>query len=65
MLRVEMNKDAFDKYTLRINYEQAKKLQSLIESNIDFNKLSVGDVLDLNMITVQLEDIINLEENNV
>lgn len=55
-------KDIFDNHTIKLNYAQAKRLNSLVEEYIDFSKLTVGDVLQLNKVQVQLEEIIEAEE---
>lgn len=47
-----------------VNYAQAKRLLSLINEYTDFSKLTIGDVLDLNKITVQLEEVIKEENKN-
>lgn len=47
---------------ININYAQAKRLLSLINEYTDFTKPTVGDVLDLNSVTVQLENIIEKQE---
>lgn len=40
-----------------VNVEQAETLLKLIQDKVDFSKLNIGEVLQLNMITVQLEEI--------
>lgn len=58
-------RDMFGRYPLRIDANQAKMLLSLINNNTDFHKLTVGDVLDMNMLTHQLEEIIKSEPKKV
>lgn len=59
---MSLDKDIMDKYDIRVNYIQAKRIHSLINEYVDFSKLTVGDVLDLNYVLVQLEDVIQEEE---
>ena len=50
------------KSRILVDYKQAKRILSLINEYTDFQKLTTGDVLDLNSITVQLEEIIEAKE---
>lgn len=59
-----MNIDIFGRYPIRVNYVQAKRILSLINEYTDWQKLNVGDVLDLNLVAAQLEEIIEKEEAN-
>lgn len=55
-------KDDFGKYKIRITPEIAIRISNLISEHTDFENLTAGDVLDLNMLIVQLEEILNNEK---
>lgn len=54
-----------NKYKVYVDYAQSKRILSLINEYTDFSKLTVGDVLNLNLVTAQLEEIIESVEVNV
>lgn len=56
-----MTKDTFNRHPLRVNVDQAQLLLELI-NGYDYKGLTTGEVMDLNMLAVQLEDIIIQEE---
>jgi hypothetical protein len=58
-----MKIDQFGKAKIRMSYAQAKRVLSLIQEYHDFSKLNVGDVLELNDLTLQLEEFIREREN--
>jgi hypothetical protein len=59
-----MKTDQFGKAKIRMSYAQAKRVLSLIQEYHDFSKLTVGDVLELNDLTIQLEELIKEKEND-
>lgn len=58
---ISMTKDTFNRHPLRVNVDQAQLLLELI-NGYDYKGLTTGEVMDLNMLAVQLEDIIIQEE---
>lgn len=58
-----MTTNSLGKHYLTVDINQARLLLKLIEQNVDFETLDVGNVLDMNMITVQLEQIIKELDN--
>lgn len=58
-----MTKDTFNRHPLRVNVDQAQLLLEMI-NGYDYKGLTTGEVMDLNMLAVQLEDILIEEETN-
>lgn len=55
----------FDKAVVMMNCAQAKRVLNLINDHTDFQKLTIGEVMDLNSLSSQLEDIIEAVEGPV
>jgi hypothetical protein len=51
-------KDDFNKYKIRVTANDVMRISNLLNEHVDIESLTIGDVMDLNMLVVQLEDIL-------
>jgi hypothetical protein len=56
-----MNKDTFGKYAVRMTVNDIMRISHLLNDHVDFAELTIGDVMELNMLIGQLEEILNYE----
>lgn len=58
---IGLDKDMFDKYSIKITAIQAKLFLAYIEQ-IDYSDKTIGEVMALNALQIQLQEVVESED---